>query len=387
MSIKTIENKAGKRYRVKYREGGKQRYETFDRYNDAVAFKARLNQEKGLYSGDTLTAFQQEWWHACCSGVIQDTTAYIYDSVWRLHIKPTLGDCTLRELAENPRLIDMWAADMRANEVGVHAQRKAINVLSSMLTVAVRWRKIPSNPVVGVRKPSGKRRHDVSVLSPLQIEQLASHLPTQDALLVRLLAHCGLRPGEALALRGEDVSASSIRVDKAVQMRMLRVSNTKTHKQRAVRLSPTLRGLLGELHDGPLFPSVRGDATWGLSEWACWAKRIRRVAAEQGVPLTRLYDLRHSFVSLLIRSGKSVVEVAAQAGHTPAVCLETYAHVFAESENEPKRDVEKLLADAIRKTSRVPQAVKDANAMQLSKSSRHRSSGHEAVTNMLVSTL
>jgi integrase len=42
------------------------------------------------------------------------------------------------------------------------------------------------------------------------------------------------------------------------------------------------------------------------------------------------YDLRHSFVSLLIAEGHNVVEVARQAGHSPKVALDTYAHVFEE---------------------------------------------------------
>jgi hypothetical protein len=39
-------------------------------------------------------------------------------------------------------------------------------------------------------------------------------------------------------------------------------------------------------------------------------------------------DLRHSFVSVLIQEGRSVVEVARQAGHSPKMALDTYAHVF-----------------------------------------------------------
>jgi integrase len=44
----------------------------------------------------------------------------------------------------------------------------------------------------------------------------------------------------------------------------------------------------------------------------------------------RQYDLRHSFVSLLIAQGATVVEVARQAGHAPTMTLSTYAHLFDE---------------------------------------------------------
>ena len=47
-------------------------------------------------------------------------------------------------------------------------------------------------------------------------------------------------------------------------------------------------------------------------------------------PDARPYDLRHSFVSLLIAEGHNIVEVARQAGHSPKMALDTDAHVFDE---------------------------------------------------------
>ncbi len=40
------------------------------------------------------------------------------------------------------------------------------------------------------------------------------------------------------------------------------------------------------------------------------------------------YGLRHSFVSLLVWEGRSVAEVAEQAGHSVETCSRDYAHVF-----------------------------------------------------------
>jgi len=44
----------------------------------------------------------------------------------------------------------------------------------------------------------------------------------------------------------------------------------------------------------------------------------------------RPYALRHTFCSLLIREGCSVVEVARRAGNSPELCLRTYGHLFDE---------------------------------------------------------
>jgi hypothetical protein len=65
------------------------------------------------------------------------------------------------------------------------------------------------------------------------------------------------------------------------------------------------------------------------------------VAAHAEVPNARPYDLRHSFVSLLIAQGATVVEVARQAGHAPTMTLSTYAHLFdelADGDHRPAAD-------------------------------------------------
>jgi hypothetical protein len=58
------------------------------------------------------------------------------------------------------------------------------------------------------------------------------------------------------------------------------------------------------------------------------------------------YDLRHSFVSLLIAQGASVVEVARQAGHAPTMTLDTYAHLFDELADAPNTSAEDLIRAA-----------------------------------------
>jgi hypothetical protein len=80
-----------------------------------------------------------------------------------------------------------------------------------------------------------------------------------------------------------------------------------------------------------VFPSRRSHA-WTHEDWRNWRRRNFQPAADaSGLETTRPYDLRHSFVSLLIHERQSVVEVARQAGHAPTMTLSTYAHVFTSS--------------------------------------------------------
>ena len=47
----------------------------------------------------------------------------------------------------------------------------------------------------------------------------------------------------------------------------------------------------------------------------------------------RAYYLRHSFVSLLIAERRTIIEVSASGGHSPAMTLDTHGHVFDELED------------------------------------------------------
>ena len=79
-----------------------------------------------------------------------------------------------------------------------------------------------------------------------------------------------------------------------------------------------------------VFLTSRGTV-WTDHDWRNWRNRVyRRVVEAVGLPEGRPYDLRHSFASLLIHEGVSVVEVARQMGNAPDVTLGTYAHVFEE---------------------------------------------------------
>ena len=57
------------------------------------------------------------------------------------------------------------------------------------------------------------------------------------------------------------------------------------------------------------------------------------------------YALRHSFASLLLHEGRSVIYVARQLGHDARLTLTTYGHVIDELDDAPRLAAE----DAIRK--------------------------------------
>lgn len=69
----------------------------------------------------------------------------------------------------------------------------------------------------------------------------------------------------------------------------------------------------------------------------------------------RPYTLRHSFASLLLHEGRSVIYVARQLGHSAQLTMSTYGHVIEELDDAPRISAE----DAIR-AARTSTHVRDS---------------------------
>ena len=274
-----------------------------------------------------------------------------YASALDVHIIPRLGDTRLQALTTE--MISDTRAEMAAAGVGEPAIRKVLTVLQSILERAVEWRHIDTNPARAVRKPGQHRTRVVRPLPPKTIEMMRAHLLVSDrqldATLVTVLAYAGLRPGEAIGLRWHDVGERTILVERSVAFGQLKP--TKTGSVRTVRLLAPLaddlyewrRATARDAETDLVFPAPDGSP-WNADRARNWRKRtFAEAAAEAGVATVRPYDLRHSFVSLLIAQGATVVEVARQAGHAPTMTLSTYAHLFDEHDDSSRLPAEQQI--------------------------------------------
>ena len=222
----------------------------------------------------------------------------------------------------------------------------SVGLLGNVLQRALESGRIPTNPARLVRKAPLPRRAEVRPLAPITIEAMRSACSARDAMLLSLLAYAGLRPGEALALRWGDVRARTLLVQRAVSLGVER--DTKTTKHRTVRLLSPLAGDLrawrmrsGRPPDGALIVRSADGEHWGEEGYKSWRRKaFRRALNAAGVERARPYDLRHSFASLLLHEGRSVIYVARQLGHGAQLTLGIYGHVIDELEDQPRQEAE-----------------------------------------------
>ncbi len=350
-------------WKVRWRdERGFERSKTFDKLGDARAYEGKLRTLKrtgalaDLDAGrETLAEFVEEWWTVYAGPNLERATLRAYATLWNGHALPRLGAVPLRELT--PQTIAHFRADLEQAGVGIEAIRKTMTMLQGVLQRAVEWGRVPTNAVKMTRKPPKQLRPAVEAIPPHQVEVMRSLLlergRLRDATLISVLAYAGLRPQEALALEWRHVRDRTLLVERALSDGELKVLKNR-RQPRTVKLLAPVRDDLAEWRSAsvpspasPVFSAASGGF-WRASDWRNWRKRIYKPVAESvGIDGARPYHLRHAFASLLIHEGRlSVVEIAAQLGHNPTVCLDTYAHVMAEQEEGERISAEEQIVRA-----------------------------------------
>ena len=200
--------------------------------------------------------------------------------------------------------------------------------------------RIKTNPVKVIRKLPAKRQRAVQALTPASVEGMRRALLAdgrhRNAVLVSVLAYAGLRPRGALALCWRHVRERTLLVEQAVKDGELKGQKTGLPPRTVTLLGPLKQDLAERrLRQAARIPTPTSSRRWTAARGASTTSATG-AGGRSPTPPTRSasstcpYDLRHAFASLLDEGRFSIVEIAAQLGHNPNVCLSTYAHVMTE---------------------------------------------------------
>lgn len=282
-------------------------------------------------------------------------------------------------------------------------------VLMTRLNAAVQKKRLATNPLVGV-KPPATRRREYRVLSSAEA-RLFLEEAEGDTLgaLWSLLLTTGLRPGEALGLRWEDLDGDRLAVRRALVRTAggrWQLLETKTRKGRTVTLArTTVRALqrhkaqqaaarlqLGSEYAGHglVFASTIGrplhwdnvvrrhfrpvlervalralgrpveryaQAGMKRAERRAAYRAVRdagqRALAETGLDRMRPYDQRHSAATLLLAAGEHPKVVSELLGHSKiTLTLDTYSHVVPGMLDQLAERMESLIGGTAAATGR-----------------------------------
>ena len=325
------------RWRARYRDANKKEHSRHftrkidaQRWLDSVASAVQTgNYVDPARARLTVGALSHEWFDSKVN--LKPTTRALYASVLDVHIRPRWGDTPLIRVEHGA--VQRWVADLTSSHTSAGHVRKIHGVLLGILNLAVRDRRLPTNPAAGVTLPrviERPRRY----LTAVQVERLAAAAgPGREAVLI--LAYCGLRWSELAALRVGRVDLVKRRLEITQAMTevdgVLIVGTPKNHERRAVPIPQSLIDdlkplLAGRSRDDLVFTTPLGTPLRNRNARRSW---FNDAAISIGEPGLVPHELRHTAASLAVSAGANVKAVQRMLGHaSAAMTLDRYADLF-----------------------------------------------------------
>lgn len=243
------------------------------------------------------------------------------------HLKPYFGKLDLREIS--PLEIETYRAKRLKAGVRKSTTNRELALLKKMFHLAVDWGYCAENPVLKVRLFPEKDNRKERVLSPEEEGKLISHCPPHLAPIVVFALNTGMRRGEILGLRWDQVDHAG---------KAIRVTGTKSGRDRIVPLNNAASSVIMAQRSksyGPyVFPSTKGREFMKSV-----AHSFTRACRKAGIKGLRFHDLRHTFASRLIQKGADIITVQNLLGHYSVTVTQRYTHTGAD---EKRRAVEIL---------------------------------------------
>jgi integrase len=280
---------------------------------------------------------------------IDDLIVPMIGNVRLRDVRPTHIELVLREAAKATEKRKMGPASIRR----LHA------TMRSALATAKTLRLISFNPAVDVELPSTKKFR-VHPWEPAELGAFLDHAASDDfGSLFEVIAATGLRRGEAVGLRWDDVD---LEVGKLVVRQQLVAITTKSEcpycgaqhrgvvfgrpktasgEDRVVELDGGVLGVLlahrlrqdaeratwGDAYSDHGLVFARQDGTPIVPDRV--TKRFVELTAEAKLRPVRLHDLRHGQASLMLAAGIEMSVISKRLGHsTIALTNDTYSHLL-----------------------------------------------------------
>lgn len=328
----------------------------------ASALEAKARGTLVMAPQQPLGTFLEQWLRDSVKPRVRPWTYKGYEVLVRVHIVPELGRVPLQKLTPQQvqRLVNAKV------EAGLSPKTAGymLGTLRTALNEAVRWGLVGRNVAALVARPKVER-YEIQPLTPSEARRLIE-AAAEDRLgaLYTVALTMGLRQGEALGLRWEDVDldAGLLHVRNQLQRvegRGLQLVPPKTRLSRRTLAMPRSivenlrRHRAGQLEEqlfaGPrwkeagfVFTTPIGTPLDGPNV----TKSFQRLLSRAGLERRRFHDLRHSCASLLLAQNVAPRVVMEVLGHSQiSLTMNTYSHVLPELKGAAAEQMEALLGD------------------------------------------
>lgn len=322
----------------------------------------------------TVKKLIEAWMQEIVVPSVRPTTRRSYEQLTRLHILPQLGKEKLSRL--DARMVQAWLRGR--SEAGLSPRTVAYlrATLRRALNQAVKWGWLSRNVVTLTDAPK-QARTQVPAYTVEQAQRiLAAVDQDRHAALFTVILALGLRKGEALGLRWEDVTLlpedpSSPATGGVVQIRfqLQHVGGEFLHvppKSEAGRRTLALPAFVAErLRRHRLAQEEQRKAMEEMGLWENpWnlvfttaqgkpflPRNINRdftkLLARAGIEHLRIHDLRHLCASLLVAQDTHPRTIMGILGHSQiSLTMDTYSHLLPSASQSAAQGMDALLGKA-----------------------------------------
>ena len=293
----------------------------------------------------TLAAYLDQWLEESVAPSVRPYTLQSYRQNVRLHIAPELGRISLSKLTASD--IQRFMNRKLASGLSSRTVQYLHAILRRALVQAEKWEMVRRN-VARLVSPPRVPKARIYPLTPVEAKTLLEAVRNDrlSALYTMAMA-VGLRQGEALGLRWQDVNLEAGTLTVAVALQKLNgrlvLTEPKTDGSRRTIKLPDIcvaalqthllnqnaeRAFVGTAWQNNLNLVFTNGEGSPLSRHAV-TRRFQRILANAGIEKHRFHDLRHTCATLLLTQGVPLRVVQEILGHTIfSTTADIYAHVL-----------------------------------------------------------
>lgn len=340
------------RYKVLTNDGKKEQRTIYGHNKDLVAKEMReairladLGQDINK-SSMTLQNYYNYWKDNIAPNRLKPTTIELYDDYFEKWILPSLGKKRINKITT--RDIQLMITE-KERETGAKRRCQICkDAISSLLHFAVDQNEIIFNPARKVIAPNYEKKEKELLSScELAIFFQTAKKNSSYSLAYELAYYCGLRRGEVLGLRKEDVDSEKLILKVRQQIVSLKNKPTilSTKTKTSVRNIPIPIELYSKISafiakdksDCDLIFHTKTNNPISPNNLA---RDLNKIIKKANVKHITMHTLRHMACTDMINSGASLKTVQTIMGHSnPQVTIDIYQH----SNTEDKRDAIKKL--------------------------------------------
>ncbi len=292
--------------------------------------------------------FLNRWLKDSVKDTVRQRTWEGYKHLAKKHIVPSLGRVKLKNLT--PAHVRELHREKLDSGLSPRTVQYIHVTLKKALSQAVQDGLIPRNAAASVKAPKPIKK-EVRPLTQGQAQaflEAAREAADRFEALYVVALHCGLRQGELLGLKWEDIDleAGTLEVRRTLSESRERghiFESPKSGKGRNVKLTVKVKAALKAHRKRQLEERMRMASLWEdhglvfpnqvgktMNARNLAARSFKPLLKRAGLPETvRVHDLRHTCATILLKVGQHPKFVQELLGHANiSITLDTYSHVL-----------------------------------------------------------